>query len=84
MTQRDLTFVEQALHRLTTTEKLTLIKRLAGMLQVTSTKVSPQQQQQSLRQLQQELSRLPVMNPADGFSNQQHDQVLYDRFVHAA
>ena len=37
----------------------------------------PGQQRDALRRLRQELAALPVHNPVDGFSNRQHDQLLY-------
>jgi hypothetical protein len=35
------------------------------------------QHRDALHRLRQELAVLPVHNPVDGFSNRQHDQLLY-------
>ena len=77
MAQRDLDTIEDTLERLTPAEKLTLIERLARSLRGTPSVASPEQQHEALRRLRRELAALPVINPADGFSNRQHDQLLY-------
>jgi hypothetical protein len=77
MSQQDLDAAVQSLERLTTQEKLALLERLARSLQGDEPGISAVQQQAALQRLQQELAALPVMNPADGFSNRQHDQLLY-------
>ena len=38
-----------------------------------------ERQHENLERLQKELAALPVMNPADGFSNRDHDDLLYGR-----
>jgi hypothetical protein len=77
MTQRDLDTIEDTLERLTPAEKLMLIERLARSLRDTPSVASPEQQHEALRRLRQELAALPVINHTDGFSNRQHDQLLY-------
>ena len=77
MAQTDFDTAVQTLERLTTQEKLALLERLARSLHGDAPGISPAQQQTALQRLRQELAVLPVMNPADGFSNRQHDQLLY-------
>jgi hypothetical protein len=77
MAQQDFDTAVQTLERLTTQEKLALLERLARSLQGVTPGISPAQQQAALQRLRQELAALQVMNPADGFSNRQHDQLLY-------
>ena len=36
-----------------------------------------ERQRENLERLKEELAALPVMNPADGFSNRNHDDLLY-------
>ena len=77
MAQHDFDAAVQTLERLTTQEKLALLERLARSLQGDVPEMSPAQQQAALQRLRQELAMLPVMNPTDGFSNRQHDHLLY-------
>ena len=77
MAQRDLDTLEQAIERLTPAEKLTLIEHIARSLRNVPTRTSNVQRRDALRRLRQELAVLPVHNPVDGFSNRQHDQLLY-------
>jgi hypothetical protein len=77
MTQTDFEVIVHTIDRLTTQEKLALIEHLARSLQMASTGISPDQQRAALQRLQGELAALPVVNPSDGFSNRQHDQLLY-------
>jgi hypothetical protein len=77
MAQQDLDTLEQTVERLTPAEKLTLIEYLARSLRETPTRTTSAQQRNVLRRLRQELAVLPVHNPVDGFSNRQHDQLLY-------
>ena len=78
MVQRDLDTIEDTLERLTPAEKLTLIERLARSLRGTPSVTSPEQQHEALRRLRRELAALSVINPTDGFSNRQHDQLYGD------
>jgi len=77
MAWQDLNTLEQTIERLTPAEKLTLIERLARSLRDAPTRTTPAQQRDALHHLRQELAALPVHNPVDGFSNRQHDQLLY-------
>jgi hypothetical protein len=77
MAQQDFDTAVQTLDRLTAEEKLALIERLVRSLHATAPEVSPDRQYAALQRLRQEPAALPVMNPADGFSNRQHDQLLY-------
>jgi hypothetical protein len=77
MAQHDLETITHALERLTAAEKLVLIEQLTRSLRERSLHTSSAHQRESLHRLQQELARLPVHNPTDGWSNRDHDQVLY-------
>jgi hypothetical protein len=77
MTQTDFEAIVQTIDRLTAQEKLALIEHLARSLQTGSAGASPDQQCAALQRLRGELAALPVVNPADGFSNRQHDRLLY-------
>ena len=77
MARQDLDTLEQTIERLTPVEKLTLIEHLARSLRDASMRTTPAQQRDALCRLRQELAVLPVHNPVDGFSNRQHDQLLY-------
>jgi len=77
MAQQDLDILAQTIERLTPAEKLTLIEHLARSLRDVARRTTPVQQRDALRRLRQELAGLPVHNPVDGFSNWQHDQLLY-------
>ena len=77
MAQQDLDTLEQTIEWLTPAEKLTLIEHIARSLRDVPMRTTPVQQRDALRRLRQELAVLPVHNPVDGFSNRQHDQLLY-------
>lgn len=77
MTQTDFEAIIHTIDRLTAQEKLTLIEHLARSLQMASAGISPDQQRAALQRLRDGLAALPVVNPSDGFSNRQHDQLLY-------
>jgi hypothetical protein len=77
MAQQDLHTLEQTIEHLTPSEKLMLIEHLARSLRDVPTRMTPAQQCDALHRLRQELATLPVHNPVDGFSNRQHDQLLY-------
>jgi hypothetical protein len=77
MAQQDFDTVVETVERLTPQEKLALIAHLARSLQGSAFDVSPAPHHAALQRLRQELAALPVQNPADGFSNRQHDQLLY-------
>jgi hypothetical protein len=69
--------LEAVLQNLSPVEKLELIERLARSLHAAPLPVSPASRQEALHALRRELRALPVENPADGFSNRDHDRVLY-------
>lgn len=77
--------IEQAMASLTHQEKLQLFERLAHSLHQSDaeSECSPpsehdaSKRKKALDDLRQELNRLPVMNPDDGLSNRDHDQLLY-------
>ena len=73
----DLRGIEQTLERLTPGEKLSLIERLARSLRAEASIQSSEQRHQALNRFRQELATLPVVNPSDGFSNREHDNLLY-------
>ena len=77
MAQHDLETIAHTLDRLTVAEKLVLIEQLARSLREGSLRTSSAHQREALRRLRQELACLPVHNPTDGWSNRDHDQVLY-------
>jgi len=77
MAQQDFDTMAQTLEQLSPAEKLVLIERLARSLRVTHQEGLRDQQHETLRRLRRELSALPVANPADGFSNRDHDRLLY-------
>ena len=77
MTQQDFATLVQTLTHLTPQEKLALIECLARSLQATPALPSPDQQRIALHRLRRALALLPVMNPPDGFSNRDHDRLLY-------
>ena len=77
MAQQDLHTLTQTIEHLTPAEKLMLIEYLARSLRDVPTQTTLTQQRDALHRLRQELATLPVHNPVDGFSNRQHDQVLY-------
>jgi len=65
------------LSRLTPTEKLQLIEEVARSLRQPPEEFEPSTSQADLDRLRRELAALPVCNPADGFSNRNHDEELY-------
>ena len=77
MARQDLHTLEQTIEHLTPAEKLMLIEHLARSLRDVPMQTTFAKQHDALRRLRQELAALPVDNPADGFSNRQHDQLLY-------
>ena len=77
MAQTDLETIVGTLDRLTAQEKLVLIEHLARSLRAASAEMSLDQQRAALQRLHRKLAALPVVNPADGFSNRQHDKLLY-------
>lgn len=68
--------VESLLATMNDDEKRLLIGRVRGSLSepAPSRAESPRRR---LYQMLEDLDRLPVNNPADGFSSDEHDQILY-------
>ncbi len=77
MAQQDLDILAQTIERLTPSEKLTLIAHLARSLRDVAMRTTSVQHRDALCRLRQELAGLPVHNPVNGFSNRQHDRLLY-------
>lgn len=77
MAQHDFDTMAHTLEQLSPAEKLALIERLARSLRGTPQEEPLEQQDETLRRLRRELAALPVANPADGFSNRDHDRLLY-------
>ena len=79
MAQQNFDNLVQTLEQLTSSQKLALIERLARSLQepVTEDQVVADQQRKALQSLRCALTSLPVHNPDDGFSNRDHDRLLY-------
>ena len=61
----------------TPAEKLRLIEEAARSLRDPATSPSAEARRDSAGRLRRELADLPVHNPADGFSNRDHDEELY-------
>jgi len=69
--------VRETVEHLTPAQKLRLIEELARSLHASTAEAKPADHQTSLERLRRELAGLPVHNPADGFSNRDHDHELY-------
>jgi hypothetical protein len=65
------------LEQLSPAEKLELIERLAHSMRAEAPMQSVEQKREALKRLREELAKLPVANPNDGFSASNHDEVLY-------
>ena len=78
MAQQDFKTILHTLERLTASEKLALIERLAHSLRESAVVNGlPAQQRTALQRLRRDLASLPICNPADGVSNRDHDRLLY-------
>ena len=79
MTQQDFDTIVQTLARLTSAEKLALIEHLVRSLRAPAAEDqgAPAQQCEALQRLRRTMKALPIHNPADGFSNRDHDRLLY-------
>jgi len=73
----DRSALHKTLQQLTRAEKLQLIEEVARSLREDGTEEYCQDHQAKLKRLRHELASLPVHNPADGFSNRDHDNALY-------
>ena len=65
------------LDHLTLAEKLQLLEEVARSLRQPVSGTEFPDRQANLQRLRRELATLPVHNPADGFSNRNHDDALY-------
>jgi len=76
MTSSEWKTLQELLDRLSPDERLMLIERLARSMH--SDQTNPAEMQlAALKRLRDELAALPVTNPDDGFSNREHDRLLY-------
>ncbi|WP_156427691.1 hypothetical protein [Thiohalocapsa sp. ML1] len=75
----DIAEIEDAVRRLPTAERVRLIEVIARSLRdpepEPSQKVNPNRT--ALEHLLDEMASLPSRSPVDGFSNRDHDRVLY-------
>lgn len=69
--------LQKAIHELSPGERLHLIEEVARSLREPPAATDPRQHKANLDRLRRELAALPTRNPADGFSNRDHDRVLY-------
>ncbi len=68
--------ISNELETLSVNQKLQLIERLARSVR-NGKEHSSQEQREALEALRKELASLPVNNPDEGFSNRDHDSLLY-------
>lgn len=73
----DWNVLHETLNHLSAAEKLQLIEEVARSLRAPATGAKAGHRRAALERLRRELTALPVLNPADGFSNRDHDDVLY-------
>lgn len=70
--------IEQTLEQLTSPEKLALIEYIARSLQTRNAQsLSLESKCEALKRLRQQIIALPVAHLENGFSNRQHDELLY-------
>jgi hypothetical protein len=69
--------IDKALEKLTAREKLELIEHLARSVRSLSPPRSAEHRREALDRLRNDMAALPVVNPSDGFSGRDHDQLLY-------
>jgi hypothetical protein len=60
-------------------KKIEIIEQLKRSLEAPTPNDVVAKQQQTYRELSRKMASLPVQNPADGFSNREHDQALYGK-----
>jgi hypothetical protein len=77
MTATEWRTLEDTIQKLTPGEKLELIELVARSLRTAGEAPSASRQRDALQALRSKLAALPVRNAADGFSNRNHDAVLY-------
>jgi hypothetical protein len=79
----DITEIENTLRRLSATDRVRLIEVIARSLREPEPEPEPDPapahspNKAALEQVLDELANLPSQSPADGFSNRDHDRVLY-------
>jgi hypothetical protein len=73
----DWTVLQQTVDQLTPSEKLQLIEEVARSLRADTTPADAGACRETLETLRRQLAAIPVRNPADGFSNRDHDTALY-------
>ncbi len=71
------TSLREALGSLSQDEKLQLIELVVQSMRAPSSSGASADRRMNLDRLRRELGTLPVANPADGFSNRDHDDALY-------
>ncbi len=69
--------LQKAIHELSPAERLHLIEEVAKSLHEPAAGTDPRQRKTNLERLRRELAALPARNPSDGFSNRDHDSLLY-------
>ena len=67
----------QSLDHLPAADKLLIIEEVARSLRDRAAPPDPAAQSAALARLLDDMAALPVEGPADGFSNRDHDRVLY-------
>jgi hypothetical protein len=67
----------QSLDHLTSADKLLIIEEVARSLRDRTAPPDPASQSAALMRLLNRMEALPVESPDDGFSNRDHDRVLY-------
>jgi len=75
----DLTEIEEAVRRLPARDRAHLIEVIARSLRDPEPEPGPalSPNKAALEHLLDEMANLPSQSPADGFSNRDHDRVLY-------
>jgi hypothetical protein len=71
----DITEIEAAVRRLPAAERVRLIEVIARSLR--ESQPEPCSDKAALEDLLDEMSELPSQSPRDGFSNRDHDRLLY-------
>ncbi|WP_058556145.1 hypothetical protein [Thiohalocapsa sp. ML1] len=76
----DITEIEDAVRRLPKAERVRLIEVIARSLRDPELERAPElttPNRTAVERLLDEMDNLPSRSPADGFSNREHDRVLY-------
>jgi len=69
--------LQRIIQHLAPAEKLQLIEEVARSLREPTKESEWEVRRANIGRLRRELGELPVCNPIDGFSNRDHDDVLY-------